>query len=383
MFESSSIELSLNALKSNIRFLKKLVGKDVRISSVVKGNAYGHGIGPFVKMASKCGIDHFSVFSADEAYEVKNTLLDNTPIMIMGAIGRDAMEWAITNNVEFYVFEKKRLLEAVKISQRIFKQAKIHIEVETGMNRTGFSIKEIPSIIKLLRKHQSHVVFKGLCTHFAGAENSANHERIKGQIATFQRVKKLFDEEGLLPEIFHAACSASTIIFPETRMGLVRIGIMQYGFWSSQETFEHYRKSANIRKSPLKRVISWKSEVMSIKLIKKGEFVGYGASFQAPNKMRVAAIPVGYANGFGRSLSNLGQVLVQGVICPVIGIVNMNILMIDVTHVLKAQVGDEAVLIGTQGKNELTVASFSELSVQLNYELLTRLSQNITRKIIY
>ncbi len=382
MYESSSIELSLKALRNNIRFLHRLMGKDVKISSVVKGNAYGHGIAPFVKIASKCGINHFSVFSADEALEIKNTLHDNATIMIMGLVEQESLQWAIANDIEFFVFEKKRLQEAIKVSRKISKPAKIHIELETGMNRTGFSAKELPAIIKFLKTKKQNIHLKGLCTHYAGAENIANYQRVKNQVEAFQQLKQMFIKENIEPEQLHTACSAASIMFPETRMDMVRIGIMQYGLWSSPETFMHYLNSQRNKKDPLKRVIAWKSHVMSVKQVSAGDFIGYGSVFTAHEKMKVAVIPVGYAQGFSRSLGNHGRVLIHEKLCPVVGTVNMNMMVVDVSEIPQVQKGDEAVMIGNQNGQQVTVASFSEFSNQLNYELLTRLPPNIPRKII-
>lgn len=381
MYESSHIELSQKALSNNIRFLKQLMGKEVKISSVVKGNAYGHGIAPFVKMANKCGITHFSVFSADEALEVHNALRDTVTIMIMGQIEQDALQWAIANDIEFFVFEKKRLQDTIKVSKKLSKPAKIHFELETGMNRTGFSLTELPAIIKIFKAEKEHLQLKGLCTHFAGAENFANYQRINDQITTFGKLKRLFSKANIEPELLHTACSAASIMFPETRMDMVRIGIMQYGLWSSPETFIHYLDSQQTKEDPLKRVISWKSKVMSVKEVNAGKFIGYGIGFVSQKKMKIAVVPVGYAQGFSRSLCNHGRVLMHGKLCSVVGAINMNMVVVDVSEIKRVQKGEEVVLIGHQAEEQVTVASFSELSNQLNYELLTRLPSNIPRKI--
>lgn len=382
MFESSSIELSLKALRTNIKFLKELMGKQVRISSVVKGNAYGHGIAPFVSMANDCGINHFSVFSADEALEIYKTLGKNCTIMIMGLVDDEALTWAISNDIEFFVFEEKRLLDAVRISKELGKPAKIHIELETGMNRTGFSEDALPAVIDILKKNTQNLELKGLCTHYAGAENISNYPRIRDQIAAFKHLKSIFLDDNLKPELLHTACSAASIMFPETRMDMVRIGIMQYGLWPSPETFIHFLNNWESKEDPLKRVISWKSKVMSVKEVVSGDFIGYGSAYVAHANMKVAVVPVGYSQGFSRSLGNHGRVLINEKLCPVVGTVNMNMMVVDISEIPEVQKGDEAVMIGTQADQQVTVASFSEFSNQLNYELLTRLPASIPRKIV-
>lgn len=382
MHDNSVIELSTKAFQNNIAFLKKTFGKKVRISSVVKGNAYGHGIEKFVTLAHACGIDHFSVFDADEALAIKTQLGDKATIMIMGLVSDDALEWAISNDIEFYVFEKKRLEKALKISKKLNKKALLHIEVETGMNRTGFELSEIKNIIQILKKEENHLIIKGLCTHYAGAESISNYYRVQKQITQYELFYALFCKENLKPEIRHTACSAASMMFPETRMDLVRIGIMQYGLWPSPEVFVQYSNAKKIKTDPLQRVISWKSHVMSTKKVKTGDFIGYGTSFMAKEKMKIAVVPIGYAHGYSRSLSNQGRVLINGKRCIVVGTVNMNMMIVDVSEIPEVQKEDEVVLIGTQKELSLSIASFSDYSNQLNYELLTRISKTIPRKII-
>ncbi|TVR39165.1 MAG: alanine racemase [Cryomorphaceae bacterium] len=380
MFEPSYIELSQKALLNNLRFLRKRVGPDVRISSVVKGNAYGHGIESFVPMLCAAGVDHFSVFSASEAERVRQACSCRHDIMIMGEVDGEALDWAISEDIEFFVFDKHRLERAIEIAQNQNRCARIHIELETGMNRTGFEKSELEWVADMLRKHSEHLHFRGLCTHYAGAESIANYLRIQRQMKRYREGLIFFKSQGLIPDIKHTCCSAAMMMFPRNRYDMVRVGIMQYGFWPSAEIFVKYVMGRKNRQDPLKRVISWKSHVMAIKDVSPGEFIGYGQSYQARENMRTAVIPVGYSHGYTRELSNQGRLLIRGCRVGVVGIVNMNMLLVDITEVPDAEVGDEAVLIGYQGDMEITVASFGELTNQLNYELLTRLPHHLPRK---
>ena len=382
MFSTSVIELSKDSLKHNIDFLKKEMGENVIISSVVKGNAYGHGIKEFVPMAEECGLNHFSVYSADEALEVFKHSKKNPKIMIMGMVEGDELEWAINKGVEFYVFDIDRIQQAVMYASRQKQKAKIHIEIETGMNRTGFSGEYLRKVFNIIRANQNVLSVEGICTHFAGAESIANYVRIQKQLKTFNKIYKWFVKNGITPKLRHTACSAAAMSYPKSRMDLVRIGIMQYGFWSSRETFIGYVNGQKEKLDPLKRVICWKSKVMSTKSVKTGEFIGYGTSYLAQRDMKIATIPVGYAHGFSRSLSNQGRVLINGYRVSVIGIVNMNLITVDITNIPETKKGDEAVLIGNQGDLSISVASFSELSNQPDYELLTRLNYNIPRTVV-
>ena len=231
----------------------------------------------------------------------------------------------------------------------------------------------------ILKANQEHLTVEGFCTHYAGAESIANHVRVRQQMKTFGQLDDWMARKGVVPAKRHTACSAAAMSYPKTRMDMARIGIMQYGFWSSRETFINYLSGKADKTDPLKRVITWKSRVMTTHVVKPGEFIGYGTSYMAENHMKVAVVPVGYAHGYSRSLSNQGRVLINGHRVGVIGMVNMNMLIVDVTNVPESTAGDEVVLIGRQGDLEISVSSFGELSIQLNYELLTRLPQDIPR----
>ena len=382
MFHTSVLELSRESLNTNIEFLRKLFGKKVRISSVVKGNAYGHGIEVFVPMAEKAGIDHFSVFSTEEAYRVASTLTRESDIMIMGMIDDTDLEWAIREDIQFWVFDVARLESALKTAKRIKIPARLHIELETGFNRTGFQEKDLPKVVELLKKEAGNYIVEGMCTHYAGAESIANYYRIHQQIKRFHNFHKWFKEQGIHPLIRHTACSAAAVSYPQTRMELVRIGILHYGFWPSRETLISYLSKLEQKNDPLKRIISWKSRIMSVKQVMTGEFVGYGTSYLAQRDMKIGIVPVGYSQGFSRAMSNHGRALVNGHRVAVIGIVNMNHLIIDVTDVPDIKRNDEVVLIGCQGDLSISVSSFSELSDQLNYESLSRLPRNIPRYVV-
>ncbi|MEZ7515884.1 alanine racemase [Flavobacterium frigidarium] len=382
MHTNSSIELNQTAYQNNIDFLRKTFGKKVQFSSVVKGNAYGHGIKEFVTMAYDCGVSHFSVFDVEEAKLIKEALADKATIMVMGLVQEIDMEWIIANNVEFFVFDKIRLNQAIKAAKKLKIVAKIHIEAETGMNRTGFEKRELSAVITTFKKEKEHLYLKGLCTHYAGAESIANYYRVEKQIKKFEEIYQYLCDNDLRPEIKHSACSAASIMFPKTRMDLVRIGIMQYGLWSSPEVFVNYLSTKKNKTDPLKRVITWKSNVMSLKKVSIGDFIGYGTSFLAERNMKIAVIPIGYSHGYSRSLSNQGRVLINGQRCIVVGSVNMNMMTVDVTDVAAVKKDDEVVLIGSQEELTVSVASFSDFSNQLNYELLTRIAKTIPRKII-
>ena len=377
---SSRIELSQSALKKNVEFIRSKVSDHTIISAVVKANAYGHGISMFVPMAEKCEIRHFAVASSYEAWEVLQAITKDSTIMIMGILHPEDLEWVIENEIEFFVFDFQRLKESCEIAQKIGKKAIIHLEVETGGNRTGLPEQELTKALTFLKENKKCLEFKGLCTHYAGIETLANQFRIVKQIQKFNELYNATKKFGYSPQIRHTACSAATLAFPETTMDMVRVGTALYGLWPSPDIYNlHLMRENKIKDHPLKRVMTWKTRVMHIKQISKDDFVGYGTSFQASRNMKIAVIPIGYSNGYDRSLSNRGYVLIKGKKAPIVGLINMNVFMVDISSIPDVEVGDEVVLVGRQKNNAISIKSFSEFSNSINNEFVSRLPDAIPR----
>jgi alanine racemase len=381
MFDSSLIEISSSAYQNNLKFIRRKIKKGVRLCSVVKGNAYGHGLSPFVKLAIESGVDYFGVHSVEEAYFLKSKLTEIPDLFIMGKVDGEALEWTIKESIEFSVFDFERLNTAIEYAKKLNIKAKIHVEIETGMNRTGFAKEQLIELSALIKKNIKYLELYGLFTHYAGAESRANDFRISEQIKNFNEGVRFFKSKKLQVKYIHSACSAAMLNYPETHGNMVRIGILQYGFWPNKET--HIRYNSDKEKSPelLKRVIRWTCQVMAIKEVKKGEFIGYGTAYLSHKKMKLAVIPIGYSHGYSRKLSNVGSVLINGKTCMVVGTINMNSLTVDITLAGDVKKGDEVVLIGKQKDKSITINSFSEQSNVLNYELLTRLPTHIPRKV--
>lgn len=377
---SSRIELSLSALNRNIRFIREKTGPDVIFSSVVKANAFGHGIDPFVPMAEKCGVRHFSVASSYEAYEVMEARKADSHIMIMGILYDSDLEWVIENEVEFFVYDLQRLEMARDVARKMGKKAVIHLEIETGGNRTGLPESELGKALRFIGRNADSITYAGFCTHFAGIESLANQFRINRQLNKFNELYGRSTKNGVKPLLRHTACSAAALAFPATVMDLVRVGTAQFGLWPSPDIYNlHLQHTGKVKDAPLSRVLTWKTDIMHVKNIKKDEFVGYGTSYQAERDMTIAVLPIGYSNGYPRALSNKGEVLIHGKKAPVVGLVNMNVFMVDITSIPQARPGDEVVLIGRQKKNDITIRSFSEFTNLINNELVSRLPAAIPR----
>jgi len=377
---SSRIELSQAALKQNINFIRKKIGPEAIFSSVVKADAFGHGIGTFVPMAEKAGIRHFSVASSYEAWEVSEARTQDSTIMIMGILYDSDLEWVIKNDIEFFVFDMPRLKKAKEAARKTGRKAIIHLEVETGGNRTGLEESKLVEVLEYIKVNSDWIQFEGFCTHFAGIESLSNQFRTNKQLEKFEKLYQKTIDSGIKPTVQHTACSAAALAFPETVKDLVRVGTAQYGMWPSPDIYNlHLQQTGKNRDVPLKRVLTWKTDVMHVKEIKKDEFVGYGTSYQAPHDMEIAVLPLGYSNGYPRTLSNRGEVIIRGKKAPVVGLINMNVFMVDISHIDDVEVGDEVVLIGRQNNHVISIRSFSEFTNAINNELVSRLPDAIPR----
>lgn len=186
-----------------------------------------------------------------------------------------------------------------------------------------------------------------------------------------------------MPEIRHIACSAAALAYKDTVYDMVRIGVAQYGFWPSPDIYYmHLQEIGKQSDGALKRIFTWKTDVMDVRDVDAGEFIGYGTSYQASQNMKVAVMPLGYSNGYPRAQSNIGHVLIKGKKVQIVGLINMNLFMVDVSHLSDVQVGDEVVLVGRQNNNTINISSFSQVTQLLNNEMLSRLPAAIPRRIV-
>ena len=276
---------------------------------------------------------------------------------------------------------------------------KIHLKIETGISRLGFSEEEWPELLKELKKLPKNIIVEGIYSHFASVEE-CDFTYAKKQVEKFKKFKKLLEKNSKsytlsATPLYHLAASAATMVFPEFRFDMVRCGISIYGLWPSKvikiafETKNEKLKTKNqnlkFKTEFLKPVLSYKTKIIQIKKVEVGEHIGYGCTYQVKKPMTIAVIPVGYAEGFDRGFSNpsqagnrAGEVLIKGIRCPVVGRVCMNMTVIDISP-LRAKTGDEVVLIGKQGNKEITTDEWAEKLGTINYEITTRIPEHIKR----
>lgn len=382
MFERSVIEISKDRIRNNLLFIRSIISDSTELCAVVKGNAYGHSLSVYAPYLQAEGVRCFAISSAQEAYELRPHLSDASRIVVLSEPPARALEWLIFNRVEFYLGSLEFVSSITRSAAKAGTPAKIHLELETGMYRTGVCADELDAVLEQIESNRSLIDVVGICTHLAGPECRENEPRVRRQIENFEQLSSKIQMRLGRTIARHAACSAAAIAYPESRFDMVRVGVLQYGFWPTLEIKERYYAAHPVPELVPRQVLSWKTHIHSTQNVPKGSYVGYGKSFKAERSMQIAMLPIGYADGFSRALSNKGYVLVKGKRAPVVGTVNMNMLTIDVTDIKDAHVGDEVVVLGDQDGERIVVSSFSDLLNTLNYESLVRLADHIERRIV-
>ena len=372
------VEISRKNIIHNLRQFRKRVGKRVEIMAVVKSNAYGHGIREVAKIVSQNGADWLGVNSLEEGLLLRKINL-RQPILILGYIPLNEIKEAIRHNLSFVVYNLEAIKRANRVAARLKKRAKVHLKIETGTYRQGINIADLEEFVRLCLV-EKNIIIEGIYTHYANIEDTLDHRFALSQLRKFKKATKLVNRLGVQP-FCHTACSAAIILYPETFFDIVRLGIGLYGLWPSREVkiLANRSKKAKIE---LKPALSWKTKIAQIKPVAKGATVGYGRTFRANRGMKIAIIPVGYWDGYDRKLSNCGRVLVKGQFAPIVGRVCMNMLMIDVSEIPNIGIEEKVVLIGKQGKNEITTEELAEKMGTINYEVVTRINPSIPRKVV-
>ncbi|MDJ0762439.1 MAG: alanine racemase [Myxococcota bacterium] len=371
------IEIDRAALISNVQQLKAMLDPPSRFMAVVKANAYGHGMAEVAAIALRAGADWLGVFSPGEGLALRQAGMD-TPILVFGPTPAVQLRDVLRADLRVTV-ASMQAAKAVASAAALTGAAAIHLKVETGTNRQGLTPEEITPATRLLA--ESGVRVEGIYTHFADIEDTTDHSFALAQLARFRDILARFAEDGWTVSVPHTACSAATLLFPSTHFNLVRVGIALYGLWPSKETYVS-AKSLGRNAIALKPVMTWKTRIAQIKAVDAGEFVGYGRTFRVTRPSCLAVLPVGYADGYDRRLSNLSHVLINGKRAPVRGRICMNLTMVDITDIPEAAVNDPVVLLGQQGEEAVTAEDLARLAGTINYEIVTRAAPHAPRVIV-
>ncbi|MDH4035299.1 MAG: alanine racemase [candidate division Zixibacteria bacterium] len=373
------IELSSKALAHNIRSLSSLAQNRL-LAVCVKANAYGHGLEEVIgRLAEHSEVTYVTVHSLEEASQARQAGWTGR-VLVLGSIPSANLEAVIEHDLEPMIFDKDRLSLLGKLADRQRVQIKTHLKLETGTNRQGITEKELPAFAAIYQKHAGLKKPFGAATHFANIEDTTSHDYAEQQLKNFSHLVKRMAALKIGPRLRHTACSAALILFDKTRFDLVRPGIAAYGHWPSKETYLSYRLQGG-GNDLFHPVLSWKTRVTQIKQVPADSFIGYGCTYRTTARTRLAVLPIGYADGYDRQLSNLAYVLIKGRRAPVRGRVCMNLTMVDITDIKGVRTGDEVTLIGRDGDEVLTVEQLASWAGTINYEILARLSPLIQRVI--
>jgi alanine racemase len=372
------IQLSRAAIRANINALAKLAGARMLAASV-KANAYGHGLAHFVgELAAHKSVHYLAVHSIDEAVDARAAGWERK-IMLLGPVADDRIPELFEHSIEPAIFDLQTLKAVGAASKKFKRSLHTHLKLETGTNRQGISDSEIDQFAEVYKRFGQLARPYGASMHFANIEDTTRHDFAENQLEEFRRLLALLTKAGIKPTIRHTACSAALILFEKTRFELVRPGISLYGYWPSKETYLSYRLAGGDN-DIFKPVLNWRARITQIKKLPADAFVGYGCTYRTTAPTRLAVIPVGYFDGYPRSLSNRSYVLIRGRRAPVRGRVCMNLIMVDITDIRNVRVGDWATLLGDDGSERLTADTLADWAGTIHYEILSRLSPAIPRE---
>jgi alanine racemase len=340
---------------------------------VVKANAYGHGLEVYAPIAAE-NADWLGVNGLDEALAIR-ALGIQKPVAILGYTDPAQLDVVVANDFRQVVYRTDIAAGLSKAAKNRNTSARIHLKLETGTNRQGVPLGELPELVRQIRGMPG-LIIEGAYTHFANIEDTLDPSFAERQLDKFRDALKVLEQEGVRLTQIHAAATAGTLLYPETGFTMIRLGIGAYGIWPSRETQLAARERG--RRITLIPAMTWKTRVAQIKTVEAGEHVSYGLTYQASHRMQVAVLPIGYYDGYDRKLSNCGRVLIRGRAVPVIGRVAMNMTMVDVTDV-PAQPDDEVVLLGRQGNAEIRAEELAEKIGTIAYEVVSRINPRIPR----
>jgi alanine racemase len=366
-----SVDIDLSAVTRNARAVKALIGPGCELMAVVKADGYGLGAEWIARAAVEGGGTRLAVACVDEGIVLRRAGL-TCPILVMSYGSTSEAPAAVEHGLTLAIHRRETAaaLEAAAAKARLpLRGVPIHIKVDTGLHRFGCLPSEFVPLAEFVRAAR-HLRLEGLMTHFATADSqdlSFAHE----QLARFAEVREEAAVHGLKFEVVHAANSAATLALPEARFDLVRVGIMLSG---------HYPSPHLVPLLPLEPAITLRSKLIRVVQVEAGESAGYGRMWIAHGPSTIGLVPVGYADGYPRLLSNRGEVLVRGRRCPVVGRISMDQITVDLTQAHGVREGDEVMLIGRQRDSEITADEIAAHAATISYELFTGLAARVPRR---
>ena len=371
-------EVSLGALGKNFHAIQKHVGAGVTICAVVKADGYGHGAVECARALESEGAQWLGVTDAAEGLALRGAGVTARGLLMTG-IWKGEEDGIVAHNLTPTIWEPWHieLLERAARKRQgdlPLHRLPVHLKIDTGMNRLGASKEALPHLCEMLAKCE-HLTLEGVSTHFASAEVLDSEDAVR-QMKCFEEGLAVLRNYGLQPPLIHMGNSAAMSARPETWKTMVRPGIALYGY---SLAFTRGGAPAAVAELPLRPVLSWKTRVLTVKEVAAGQAVGYMGTFVTRARSRIAVLPVGYADGYPRLLSNRARGIVRGEYAPVVGRVSMDLTIVDVSHIHNIAVGDEVVLIGKGNSKSVDAVELARWCESVPYEILCGLSQRVPR----
>lgn len=363
-------EINLDAILHNMEQMRGLLKEDTKIMGVIKTDGYGHGAVPIGKELEK--LDYtwgYATATVEEAEILRRNGLKK-PILVLGATFPEQYECMADLEIRVNVYSIEQAERMEEAAAKMNKKIMVHAKIDTGLSRLGFQVTEQAADEIARISQMPHIIMEGIFTHFAKSD-AADKTMANQQMEAFAKMKEMLSDRRVEIPMIHCSNSAAIIDMPEANMSVVRAGISLYGMWPSDEV-----KKENIDLAP---VMSLKSRIVFLKELEKGRTISYGATYETTKVERIATIPIGYGDGYPRSLSNKGYVLIHGKKAPICGRICMDQFMVDVTDIPEAKEGDVVTLVGKDHGAEITMEEIGDLSGRFNYEFACDLGKRIPR----
>ena len=368
--------MSTGALRSNLEQMRALLPDGCLLAPSVKANAYGHGLVIAARAFVEAGADRLCVDSLEEAEALRDAGIE-VPAHIMGHVPPDAVGRAMALDASLVVYDVSTVEAARAEHSRSGLEARLHVKIETGNQRQGVDPRDAVVLADRIAGTPG-ARLEGACTHFANIEDTTDHSFARQQIRIFLDAVESMRARGLDVPVRHVSNSAALILWPEACMDMARLGIAAFGMWPSTETYVAATLAGRAGVT-LRPALTWKARLAQVRRVESGMSIGYGLTYRTTHPVQIGIVPCGYYDGYDRRLSNTGHVLCGGVRSPVRGRVCMNMIMVDVTDAGEPRVGDEVVLLGRQGEEEVPAEMLASWIGTINYEVTTCIRENLPR----
>ncbi len=356
----------MDAVRYNLGCIRDHIDKNTGIMAVVKANAYGHGIDRIGRVLSEGGVDYLGVATVDEALSLRSSGI-LAPVLVLGSVLREEAKAAVMHDITLTLCDQELFRIIIKLAKEITARPKVHLKIDTGMGRIGVWHEEALEFIKKVHSSED-IDIEGIYTHFSSAARDRKTTNL--QINSFRKVLDVIDAEGIEIKYKHAANSIAVIYWRGSHLNLVRTGILLYGVYPK----ENFRGRFHLRPA-----MNLKTKIVHLKETPSGRAISYGRTYITQKNTKIATIPIGYADGYGRILSNKAEALLKGQHARVVGMVTMDQALLDVGHIENVKVGDEVVLIGKQGTSEISIERIAKLAGTIPYEILSAITDRVPR----